>query len=183
MPRQGWETNKAGGKGPSAAGESDKSPPQPSCPVHPRGQTGPPAPRRAPPSAQDHLLPWPLRPLLRRCPRSPLQPLAAAEQSPTRRGPVAGRAGHRRAPALPSPDPPCAPGWGLGNPAGLPERGQGLGPAAPGACGGARRQSSLASRWIAAPLQFRIPFLPDKPRRIFINQSATLFNKNLLTYK
>lgn len=71
----------------------------------------------------------------------------------------------------------------LGNPAGLPERGQGLGPAAPGACGGARRQSSLASRWIAAPLQFRIPFLPDKPRRIFINQSATLFNKNLLTYK
>lgn len=45
------------------------------------------------------------------------------------------------------------------------------------------RQASLAGRWMAAPLQFCIPFLPDKPRRIFINQSATLFNKNLLTYK
>lgn len=52
-----------------------------------------------------------------------------------------------------------------------------------GACGCERGQGGLAGRWIAAPLQFCIPFLPDKPRRIFINQSATLFNKNLLTYK
>lgn len=44
-------------------------------------------------------------------------------------------------------------------------------------------QGGLAGRWMAAPFQFHIPFLPDKPRRIFINQSATLFNKNLLTYK
>lgn len=64
--------------------------------------------------------------------------------------------------------------------------------AVPGCVGRARsqlrrgcehRQASLAGRWMAAPLQFCIPFLPDKPRRIFINQSATLFNKNLLTYK
>lgn len=33
------------------------------------------------------------------------------------------------------------------------------------------------------PLQFSIPFLPDKHGRILINQRATLFNKNLLTYK
>lgn len=116
MPRQGWETNKAGGKGPSAAGESDKSPPQPSCPVHPRGQTGPPAPHRAPPSAQDHLLPWPLRPLLRHCPRQPAPAARCGRAVPDTPGAGRGRAGHRRAPALPSPDPPCAPGWGLGSP-------------------------------------------------------------------
>lgn len=63
-------------------------------------------------------------------------------------------------------------------------------PGSPGLCGQSlgpggweHRQASLAGRWMAAPLQFCIPFLPDKPRRIFINQSATLFNKNLLTYK
>lgn len=35
MPCQGWETNKAGGKGPAVARESDKSQPQPGCPTHP----------------------------------------------------------------------------------------------------------------------------------------------------
>lgn len=41
MPRQGWETNKAGGKGPAGARESDKWLLQPGCPVHPHIETGP----------------------------------------------------------------------------------------------------------------------------------------------
>lgn len=41
MPRQGWETNKAGGKGPAAAEEGDKSQPQPACPVQPAAGQGP----------------------------------------------------------------------------------------------------------------------------------------------
>lgn len=41
MPRQGWETNKAGGKGPAVARESDKWLLQPGCPVHPHVETGP----------------------------------------------------------------------------------------------------------------------------------------------
>jgi len=87
----------------------------------------------------------------------------------------------------------CPPQSRLGLGLGLGSPGQGagvllsmwqrLGPSVPGVCGCERRQGGLAGRWIAAPLQFCIPFLPDKPRQIFINQSATLFNKNLLTYK
>lgn len=41
MPRQSWETNKAGGKGPAVARESDKWLLQPGCPVHPHIGTGP----------------------------------------------------------------------------------------------------------------------------------------------
>lgn len=190
MPRQGWETNKAGGKGPAAVGESDKSQPQPGCPVHS------PQPDRSPEQ-------WPRATLLSCCrgpashahgsSRLPLR-LAAAERSPASawgldrvhgaRSTASGDA------ALPKPALcPVAGGsawvWAaLGHAGRSPvEFRQSLGPAAPGACGCERGQGGLAGRWIAAPLQFCIPFLPDKPRRIFINQSATLFNKNLLTYK
>lgn len=40
MPRQDRETNKAGGKGPAAAEERDKSQPQPACPVQLDGAAG-----------------------------------------------------------------------------------------------------------------------------------------------
>lgn len=202
MPRQGWETNTAGGKGPAAAGESDKSQPQPGCLVHPCSWTGPPssaALRRAPgqwpgpPSSPAHSA--------HHCSRGPasrtdgtghlLLWLAAAERSPASTEVSQGiwslvNSKHQLCP--PQTHLVCPGLPGAGQPwdmrAGLPpSMWQSLALAAPGACGCEHRQGGLAGRWIATPLQFCIPFLPDKPRRIFINQSATLFNKNLLTYK
>lgn len=188
MPRQDWETNKAGGKGPAAARESDKSQPQPGCPVHPRSRTGPPCSAAlcrapglwpGPPSSPAHRH--------SRCPPSHADGTGHLLLAPCRQ-----RGGLDRSLAydehqLCPPQTRLCPAAGAGQPWGILPRlcrvRPILGPTAAGACGCERRQGGLAGRWIAALLQFCIPFLPDKPRRIFINQSATLFNKNLLTYK
>lgn len=162
MPRQGWETNKAGGKGSAVARESDKSQPQPGCPAHPC------IPLPCVPAARGSRA---AAGTLSRCSRGAARP-SLLRQGPAGAGPCRARRAWPRASTGSAPKPAVHP-W----------------PCGPGQAGRARgvrserRPGSLAGRWMAAPLQFHIPFLPDKPRRIFINQSATLFNKNLLTYK
>lgn len=77
MPRQGWETNKAGGKGPAAAGESDKSQLQPGCFCIPFPTPQQCCCARGWGSARCHAALLPACPLPR-SPRSHHQPLAAA---------------------------------------------------------------------------------------------------------
>lgn len=96
MPRQGWETNKAGGKGPAVARESDKSQPQPGCPAHP--------------CIPLPCIPQPVAPEQRpgRCPAAPAGRHGRRSCGKVLPGPVpAGHAepGQGRAPALP-PSPP-----------------------------------------------------------------------------
>lgn len=124
MPRQGWETNKAGGKGPAAAGEGDKSQPQPHCPVHPCSRTGPRAallrtgPRG---SGRDHPPLLPTLPTTAPAAPRPAQTALATgcwgllQSGPPRQHGGLNRVcepGRQRAPALPAPNPPCAPRLG-----------------------------------------------------------------------